>query len=286
MLYADERERLPLWARKAVTLLVVGELVLVIRVLEERARSKFDSEVNDMKRDLQTLIQEASNTLPDLPHLDQYLKEVPNELLNAASTLAKVRSRIETDVRQHLDKAQLLVKLEIGHIDTLTEVETYALGYTGCIDYLKGLPEHAEEYRQALRSLETIVGQAASSDEDYRKRQSWLSCAKAQADILNDFKWERAKSAAQKDLENIRKELMKFRGEYLEGRRASFSKEYRTYGPACEKTLIPCLAICMSRSQKGKAFQLCSKLRPHLTMGSKQERLMHSRCLVNPKSMP
>ena len=35
MLYADERERLPLWAHKAVTLLVVGELVLVIRVLEE-----------------------------------------------------------------------------------------------------------------------------------------------------------------------------------------------------------------------------------------------------------
>ena len=35
MLYADERERLPLWACKAVTLLVIGELVLVIRVLEE-----------------------------------------------------------------------------------------------------------------------------------------------------------------------------------------------------------------------------------------------------------
>ena len=35
MLYADERERLPLWARKAVALLVIGELVLVVRVIEE-----------------------------------------------------------------------------------------------------------------------------------------------------------------------------------------------------------------------------------------------------------
>ena len=35
MLYADERERLPLWARKAVALLVIDELVLVVRVFEE-----------------------------------------------------------------------------------------------------------------------------------------------------------------------------------------------------------------------------------------------------------
>ena len=35
MLYADERERLPLGTRKAVALLVIGELVLVIWVFEE-----------------------------------------------------------------------------------------------------------------------------------------------------------------------------------------------------------------------------------------------------------
>ena len=35
MLYADERERLPLWARKAVALLVIDESVLVVRVFEE-----------------------------------------------------------------------------------------------------------------------------------------------------------------------------------------------------------------------------------------------------------
>ena len=39
-----------------------------------------------MKRDLLILIKEASDTLPDLPNLDQYLKEVSNDLLNAAST--------------------------------------------------------------------------------------------------------------------------------------------------------------------------------------------------------
>ena len=35
MLYADERERLTLWARKAVALLVIDESVLVVRVFEE-----------------------------------------------------------------------------------------------------------------------------------------------------------------------------------------------------------------------------------------------------------
>ena len=234
---------------------------------EKRARSKFDSEINDMKRDLQTLIQEASNTLPDLPHLDQYLKEVPNDLVNAASTLAKVRSRIETDVRQHLDKAQLLVKLEMGHIDTLTEVETYASGYTACIDCLKGLPEHAEEYRQALRSLETIVGQAASSDEEYRKRQSWLSCAKAQADVLNEFKWERAKSAAQKDLENIRKELMKFRGEYLEGRRASFSQGMQDVWSCLREDTYSVFSNLHVPEPKGKGFPVVLEVKATLNDG-------------------
>ena len=191
---------------------------------EKHARANFDSEIEGLNRDLQTLIQEASDTLPDLPHLDQHLKEVSSVLLNAASTLADVRSRIATQVRQHLDKAQLLVNARMGQLDTLAEVETYVSERIACIDNLKGLPEHAEEYRKTFRSLEIIVGQAASSDEEYQKRQAWLYCAKAQADVLNDFKWERAKSAAQKDLESIRKELIKFRGEYLEGRRASFSQ--------------------------------------------------------------
>ena len=235
---------------------------------EKRARSKFDSEINDMKRDLQTLIQEASDTLPALPHLDQYLKEVPSELLDAASTLAEIRSRIETDIRQPLDKAQILVKVEMGHIDTLTKVETYASEYTACIDYLKGLPEHAEEYRQALRSLETIVGQAASSDEEYRKRQSWLSCAKAQADVLNDFKWERAKSAAQKDLENIRKELMKFRGEYLEGRRASFSQGMQDVWSCLREDTYSVFSNLQVPEPKGKGFPVVLEVKATLNDGA------------------
>ena len=234
---------------------------------EKHARSKFDSEINAMKRDLQTLIQEASDTLPDLPHLDQYLKEVPNELLNAASTLAKVRSRIETDIRQHLDKAQVLVKVEMDHIHILTMVETYASEYTACIDCLKGLPDYAEEYRQALRSLETIVGQAASTDEEYRKRQSWLSCAKAQADMLNDFKWERAKSAAQKDLENIRKELMKFRGEYLEGRRVSFSQGMQDVWSCLREDTYSAFSNLHVPEPKGKGFPVVLEVKATLNDG-------------------
>ena len=234
---------------------------------ERHARSKFDSEIKDMKDVLKTLIQEGIDTLPDLPHLDQYLKEVPNELLNAASSLAKIRSRIETDVRQHLDKAQLLVKLEMGHIDTLTAVETYASEYTACIEYLKGLPEHAEKYRQALRSLETIVGQAASSGGEYRKRQSWLSCAKGQADILNDFKWERAKAAARKELENIRKELIKFRGEYLEGRRASFSQGMQDVWSCLREDTYSVFSNLQVPKPKGKGFPVVLEVKATLNDG-------------------
>ena len=226
---------------------------------EKLARANFDSEIEGLKRDLQTLIQEASDTLPDLPDLDQYLKEVSSELLNAASTLVNVRSRIETEVRQHLDKAQLLVRAETGQIDTLAEVETYLSERITCIDNLKGLPEHAEEYRQALRSLETIVGQAASSDEEYRNRQSWLSCSKCQADVLSDFKWERAKLAAQKDLAAIRNELMKFRGQYLEGRRASFSQGIAGRMVLPAGGLLFCVQQSASPGAKREGLSSCAR---------------------------
>ena len=121
-----------------------------------------------MNGDLQTLIQEASDTLPDLPHLDQHLKEVSSEISSAVATLVDVRSRIETKVRQHLDKAQLLVKTKLGQCITIGELDTYVSERIACIDNLKCLPTQAEEYRQALSSLEATVGQAASTDEEYR----------------------------------------------------------------------------------------------------------------------
>ena len=234
---------------------------------EKHARANFDSEIEGLKRDLQTLIQEARDTLPDLPHLDQYLKEVSSELLNATSTLVNVRSRIETEVRQYLDKAQLLIKAEMGQIDTLAEVETYVSERLACIDNLKGLPKHAEEYRQAFRSLETIVGQAASSDEEYRNRQSWLSCAKSQIDVLNDFKWERAKLTAQKDLVAIRDELMKFRGQYLEGRRASFSQGMQDVWSCLREDSYSVFSNLQVPEPKGKGFPVVLEVKATLNDG-------------------
>ena len=234
---------------------------------EKHARSNFDSEIEGLKRDLQTLIQEASDTLPDLPQLDEYLKEVSSELLNSASTLVRVRSRIETEVRQHLDKAQLLVKAEMDQIDTLAEVETHVSERIACIENLRVLPEYAEEYRQALRSLETIVGQAASTDEEYRNRQSWLSCAKSQADVLNDFKWEKAKLAAQKDLAAIRNELMKFRGQYLEGRRASFSQGMQDVWSCLREDSYSVFSNLQVPEPKGKGFPVVLEVKATLNDG-------------------
>ena len=176
-----------------------------------------------MKAKLQVLIKEASETLPDVPTIDQPSNEASNELLDAATTLMDVRSRIDTEVRQHLNKARLLLKADTSHFNSLSAVNTYASGFTKCIGGLKNLPQHAETYRRALRLLETLVGQKASSDEGYRKRQSWLWCVRSQTDILDDFKWEKAKIASQRDLANARSELMKFRGQYLESRRAEFN---------------------------------------------------------------
>ena len=234
---------------------------------QKKSRASFDYEIGALKRDLQTLIQEASDTLPDLPNLDEHLKEVSSELLNAASALVSVRSRIETEVRKHLDKAQLLVKADVGQIDTTAEVKTHVSERITCIDNLKVLPDYAEEYRQALRSLETIVGQTASTDEEYRNRQSWLSCAKSQADVINDFKWEKAKSAAQKDLAAIRNELMKFRGKYLEGRRKSFSQGMQDVWTCLREDSYSVFSNLQVPEPKGKGFPVVLEVKATLNDG-------------------
>ena len=191
---------------------------------ERHTRANFESEITGMKNELRTFVQEANDTLPDVSNIDQHLEDVSYELVNAAGTLIDVRSRIETDVRQHLDQAQLLINIDTNQINTLAAVKKYASECTKCVDHLKGLPQYAEEYRQAVSALEMVVGQKASSDKEYKKRQSWDSCVKSQTDVLNDFRWEKAKAASQKDLANTRVELMKFRAHYLEGRRAEFSE--------------------------------------------------------------
>ena len=235
---------------------------------KKKARANFDSEIERLKRDLSTLILEANNTLPELPDLDQHLKDVSGELFNAASKLVNVRSRIETEVRQDLAQAQLLTKTEPEHIETLTEVETYVSECTMCIDNLKGLPGHAEEYRQALRSLETIIGQAASSDEAYRKRQSWLECVTSQEDILDDFKWEKAKLSSQKDLAQVRKELMKFRGKYLEGKRTLFSDGMQAVWSSLRGDTYSAFSNLQIPEPKGKGFPVVLEVKATLDDGS------------------
>ena len=234
---------------------------------ESHARANFDSEIEGLKRDLLTLIQEASDTLPDLPHLDQHLKETSSALLNAASTLVEVRSRIETEVRQHLDGAQFLVRREMDPFRTLAEVETYVTEGIACIEVLQDLPKQAEEYRQALRALETIVGQAASSDDEYLNRQSWLSCYKSRADVLSDFNWERAKVAARSDLVAIRKELIKFRGRYLEGRRTSFSQGMQDVWSCLREDSYSVFSNLHVPEPRGKGFPVVLEVKATLNDG-------------------
>ena len=240
---------------------------------EKDARANFDAEIRLLKDDLQVLIQESRHTLPVLPDLDQYLKDVSSEVLNAASSLVRVRSRIETVMRQHVDKAQLLVDADMGKLDTLEKVTNYASECTACIGNLKDLPKHAEQYRKSLRSLESIVGQAASLDEDYRKRESWLTCYRAQGDILDDFEWEIAKLSSQKELANIRKELMKFRGNYLESRRVMFSEGMQEVWSCLREDTYSAFSNLQVPVPKGKGFPVLLEVKATLDDGSETKEI-------------
>ena len=235
---------------------------------EKHARARFDAEIKGLKGNLKILIQEAKNTLPDLPNLDHFLKDVSSEVLNAATSLVRVRSRIETEVRQHLDEALILIDADLGELDTLEKVATYGSNCTACIDNLKDLPKYAEQYLQALRSLESVVGQAASSKEEYRKQQSWLNCRRLQGDILDDLKWERAKLSSQKDLVSIRKELMGFRGKYLESRRVMFSDGMQQVWSSLREDTYSAFRNLQVPEPKGKGFPVLLEVKATLDDGN------------------
>jgi len=234
---------------------------------ERKARSRFDSEVTGMRNELQSLIQEVNDTLPSIPPLDEHLKGASEELSKAVAVLVDLRSHIELEIREHLDNAQILVKKEPNQINTLEEAKAHAEEGTSCIDGLKGLPKHAGEYRQALRPLETIVGQTVSSGEDYRMRQSWLSCVKSSADVLDDFRWELAKRVSQNDLVNIRKELMEFRGQYLEGQRASFSEGMQQVWSSLREDTYSVFSNLRVPEPKGKGFPVVMEVKATLDDG-------------------
>ncbi len=237
---------------------------------ENQAWANLDTEIKDLKHDLSTLVQEASNTLPDLPDLSDYLNNEPSELSDAVSKLIAVRSQIETDVRQTLDKSQSLTTTETDRFATLADVTDFATDCTTCIDKLKSLPRHAERYGRALAALENAIGRVAASDEEYKKRESWLACAKSQEAILDDFVWEEAKLSSQKDLENVRTELINFRGKYLDGMRGMFSDGMQEVWSSLRGDTYSAFSNLHVPEPKGKGFPVVLEVKA--TLDDRHER--------------
>ena len=82
----------------------------------------------------------------------------------------------------------------------------------------------AREYASAFAAFEQHLGSMASADESYRARELWLKVANAREDFLADLRWEKAKRAAQRELDAIRTSLIDYRQRYLELRRQEFSR--------------------------------------------------------------
>ena len=95
----------------------------------------------------------------------------------------------------------------------------------------------------------------------------WLNCFKSQGDVLDDFKWERAKSSSKNDLANIRKELMNFRGKYLEGRRMLFSKGMQEVWSCLREDTYSAFSNLQVPEPKGKGFPVVLEVKATLDDG-------------------
>ena len=81
----------------------------------------------------------------------------------------------------------------------------------------------AEAYARKYEKFREYLNELATSDEEYRARDSWLNISQNRDDLILDFQWETAKNQSRKELEVCRDLLIVARLKYLELRRNAFS---------------------------------------------------------------
>ena len=89
---------------------------------------------------------------------------------------------------------------------------------------LPRVASQARKYASAFATFEQYLSAMASTDKTYAARELWLEVAQDRETLLEDMLWERAKLAAQGELQTIRSSLIEYRQRYLEQRRQDFSE--------------------------------------------------------------
>lgn len=241
---------------------------------EHTTRSELEQRMRSVINIVRKALEEHDELLPPLPapeEIDSSVAAVDNDLRDAVHQLRRTRDKAATALGTAEGEARGLVAATISIPSDDNACEDFI---AKCITVLQGLesvPNHARRYREALRSVESAVGALARVDPKYRLREGWLAGAENAGEIAGDLRWERAKRHAQKDLKDIREQLIDYRNRFLEARRASFNSGIQEVWSALRRDEYSVFSQLHIPAPRGLGFPVEIEVKALLDDGTSQK---------------
>ena len=190
-----------------------------IRELVERAKERFESAITECRQKIEDLISLRENLVP--PEIPQPSITDIGEVASSDSFRALVAAHVDAKQQlQTFDSKALMALAELEKCDPDLDICEYVRGAFSLVPTLQLCAEvYAREYERFREHLNEL----ASSDEEYKARDSWLNISHIRDELFLDFRWETAKNKSRAELEVCRKLLIVARQKYLESRRKAFN---------------------------------------------------------------
>ena len=241
---------------------------------EGTTRNEVLKHMNALVTSLKNALDEHDGLLPVFPleaEIDKALAAVDDEpLKEAVSQLRSVRSAITDLNALELKEARELLEEPVVIPGDDSALNTFIERYVRILESFKGVPDQARRYQQSLIGVETSVAAIASEDPKYRLREGWLACTEKLADIAADIRWEKAKRQTQKDLVDIRAQLLAYRVSFLERRRSLFNDGMQEVWATLRKEQYMAFSRLNIPSPRGRGLPIEIEVKAILDNGNTQ----------------
>lgn len=201
-----------------------------IQKAKQEVQINLDKKLKEISVWVNELVSAKNGLIPILPSKRTWEEAIKDKTAQISETATSCKSvlndcRKQTDMFDDISKAILDLLNQNGSSETikLLKIELDKLQVLCPI-----VVDKSQEYLDIFRALESVIGKQSREDPNYNLREIWLSLSQKKDELLSDFAWEKAKSNAQKELENLRGVLILLRERLIEARRIDFSNGMTT----------------------------------------------------------
>lgn len=238
-----------------------------------------DSARQRLRLDLRALLDFVGNkldvshrALPNLPGESQWdaaMANVGEGLGSSAMRLKFVRESIEQELGNCVAAGRALVSRGVT-TEVIDDLEAFVRQSLDILEGLKGVPEHARNYKDAFDAMEELVAREAGADPSYHLREVLLDCIRSSCEIADSLRWEYSKRQAQSDLEEIRNHLIAYRQDFLETKRSAFNEGIQVIWNKLRQDLYSSFSNLHIPPPRGRGFPVVFELKALLDDNDQQ----------------